>query len=299
MKMSLRRQHRQAFIESGIFFDLVEPVHNGHRIASIGHHDMFTVFYLVQVIGQPILQFTNANSLHLFTSLFRCSYCSCMVNMLSIFPVFFFGKRFTTAITENSADHLKLDGYNQMQTKKQTRRHLLSLSRLFLTICLLFPAATASAGEILLSQVGNGQWQVSAAELKNVQALDLQLNYDPQRLSGLTVTAGAGLAGAMSAINDKTPGLIRLGVASTQPLPASGILLKLQSSTPGAELLVRAFTVKVVDGDGKVVPTTLRQQLPLAPSLPPTPTEIVTLPGEAQPLVVTPPPNLPFERGGT
>lgn len=175
-----------------------------------------------------------------------------------------------------------------MQTKKQARRQILSLPRLFLTFCLLFPAATASAGEILLSRVGNGQWQISAAELKNVQALDLQLNYDPQRLSGLTVTAGAGLTGAMSAINDKTPGLIRLGVASTQPLPASGILLKLQSSTPEAELLVRTFTVKTVDGEGKVVPTTLRQQLPLAPSLPPTLTESVTPPSEAQPLIVTP-----------
>ncbi|MBE0504554.1 MAG: hypothetical protein IBX46_10540 [Desulfuromonadales bacterium] len=73
-----------------------------------------------------------------------------------------------------------------MQTKKQTRRHRLPQLAVFLTFCLLLSEVTASAGEILLSQVGNGQWQVSASELKNVQALDLQLNYDPQRLSGLT-----------------------------------------------------------------------------------------------------------------
>lgn len=159
---------------------------------------------------------------------------------------------------------------------------------LLLSLCLWLPTVAAGAGEILLSQVGNGQWQVSAADLKNVQALDLQLNFDPQRLPGLAVTAGAGVTGAMLAINDKTPGLIRLGAASTQPLPASGILLKLQSSAPGAELLVRTFTVKTVDGEGKVVPTMLRQQLPLAPSLPQTPTESVTPFSEPQPLIVTP-----------
>jgi hypothetical protein len=171
---------------------------------------------------------------------------------------------------------------------KQQGRQPFSVAALLLAFYLWLPTVVTSAGEILLSQIGNGQWQVSAADLKNVQALDLQLNYDPLRLSGPIVTAGSALTGAMSAINDKTPGLIRLGAASTQPLPASGILLKLQSSAPGAELLVSTFTVKVVDGDGKVVPTTIRQQLPLAPSLPLTPTESVTPPSEPQPLIVTP-----------
>jgi hypothetical protein len=175
-----------------------------------------------------------------------------------------------------------------MHTKKQGRKLRLPQLAVFLTFWLLLSEVTAGAGEILLSQVGSGQWQVSYADIKNAQALDLQLHYDPQRLAGLTVTAGAGLTGAMSAINDKTPGLIRLGVASTQPLPASGILLKLQSSVPGAELVVKLFTVKIVDGDGKVAPATLRQQLPLVPSLPPTPTESVTPPSEPSPLMVTP-----------
>src|SRR5690606_12503040 len=156
------------------------------------------------------------------------------------------------------------------------------------TFCLLLSEVTAGAREILLSQVGSGKWQVSAADLNNVQALDLQLNYDPRRLSGLAVTAGSGLAGAMSAINDKTPGLIRLGAASTRPLAASGILLTLQTSAPGAGLLVSTFTVKTVDRDGKVVPTTLRQQLS-SPTLPlPAPTEIVTTTVAAQPLIMTP-----------
>lgn len=175
-----------------------------------------------------------------------------------------------------------------MRMKTQGRKQRLPQLAVFLFFCLLLSEVTASAGEIILSQIGSGQWQVSASELKNVQALDLQLNYDPQHLSGLSVTAGAGLTGAMSAINDKTPGMIRLGVASTQPLPAGGILLNLQSSAPGAELLVSTFTVKTVDGEGKIVPTTLRQQLPLVPSLPPTPTESVTPFSEPQPLIVTP-----------
>lgn len=134
----------------------------------------------------------------------------------------------------------------------------------------------ASAGEIVLSSVGNGQWQVNATGLTDVHALDLDLRYDSQRLSGLTVTAGAGLTGAMSAINDKVPGTIRLGVASTQPLAPSGTLLNLQSSTPGAELVVSRFAVKTVDADGKVVATTLRQELPTLSPLPETDAGIAT-----------------------
>lgn len=120
----------------------------------------------------------------------------------------------------------------------------------------------ASAGEIFLSSSGNGQWQVNATGLSNVHALDLELRYDPQRLSGLIVTTGAGLTGAMSAINDKIPGTIRLSAASMQPLAPGGILLSLQSSKPGMELRVSRFSVKTVDGEGRVVATTIRQELP-------------------------------------
>lgn len=150
----------------------------------------------------------------------------------------------------------------------------------------------ASAGEIVLSRSGNGQWQVSSNNLNNVKALDLQLNYDPQRLSGLTATAGAGLTGAMSAINDKAPGVIRLGVASSQPLPQSGILLNLQSSAPESELLVNSFTVKTYDEEGKIVLTTARQQLP-SPIVPLPVPENVATPASSLSLTVTP------RRGGS
>ena len=179
-----------------------------------------------------------------------------------------------------------------MRTNKQERKQPMTMVALLLSLCLWLPAVAANAGEILLTSSGSGQWQVSGNDLNNVHALDLQLNYDPQRLSGLTATAGAGLAGAMTAINDKVPGTIRLGVASTQPLPPNSILLNLQSSAPGAELLVSSFTVKTVDGDGKVVPTTVRQQLPILsppPQTPPdTPTETVTNPTAPEPPLVTP-----------
>lgn len=148
----------------------------------------------------------------------------------------------------------------RLQHAKQQWQQPLAVIALLL-FSLLSPGP-ANAGEVILSSVGNGRWQVSTTGLTNVHALDLDLRYDSQRLSNLTVTAGAGLTGAMSAINDKVPGIIRIGVASTQPLTASGILLNLQSSTPGAELLVSRFTIKTVDAGGKIVATTVRQELP-------------------------------------
>ncbi|PKN12660.1 MAG: hypothetical protein CVU69_06400 [Deltaproteobacteria bacterium HGW-Deltaproteobacteria-4] len=130
-----------------------------------------------------------------------------------------------------------------------------------LLLLILLCTRPATAGEIILSG-GNGQWQINAIGLSNIHALDLELRYDPQYLAGLTATAGAGLAGAMAAINDKFPGTIRLGVASSQPLAQSGPLLNLQSTALDAVLLVSRFTVKTVDANGQIVATTVRQQLP-------------------------------------
>ncbi len=146
-----------------------------------------------------------------------------------------------------------------MLPRRPERKPLPVVALLFLLILLCTHPATA--GEIILSG-GNGQWQINATGLSNVHSLDLELRYDPQHLAGLTATAGAGLAGAMTAINDNVPGSIRLGVASSQPLAQSGILLNLQSTAPDAELVVSRFTVKTVDADGQIVATTVRQQLP-------------------------------------
>lgn len=169
---------------------------------------------------------------------------------------------------------------------------------LVLIICLWLPGDTVNAGEILLSSVDNGQWQVSVSELNNVNALDFTLRYDPQRLINLTATAGAGLTGAMSAINDRVPGVIRLGAVSSQPLLQSGILLNLHSSSLSGELLVNSFTVKAVDVDGKIIPTTVRQQLTtLSPPQQPLPDisidTIANPTPSSGPLLVTP------RRGGS
>ena len=58
-----------------------------------------------------------------------------------------------------------------MRTKKQGRKQCLPQLAIFITFCLLFPTVTANAGEILLSQVGSGQWQVSASEQRQAVTL--------------------------------------------------------------------------------------------------------------------------------
>lgn len=171
------------------------------------------------------------------------------------------------------------------------------LAVMVLLLSLLSPRP-ASAGEIFLSLVGNGQWQVNATGLTNVHALDLELRYDPQRLAALTVTAGTGLTGAMSAINDKVPGTIRLGVASTQALAPNGTLLNLQSSAPGAELVVSRFTVRTVDADGKALATTVRQSLPALSPLSEILTELPTVKITA-PLTSSPPSIVTPRHSGT
>lgn len=182
-----------------------------------------------------------------------------------------------------------------LRSRQQGRQPITVAGLLFL-LNLLLPGS-ATSGEVILSAIGNGQWQISAIGLTNVHALDLDFRYDVQRLSGLSVNAGAGLTGIMTAINNKVPGAVRLGVASTQPLPQNAVLLKLQSSVPGAELVVSFFTVKTVDVDGKVVPTVTRQQLPVSSSpqqtLSGSQTGTTSTATASQPLSVT------RQRGGT
>jgi hypothetical protein len=178
---------------------------------------------------------------------------------------------------------------------RQIRQPLAVMALLLLS---LLSPLSARAGEIFLFFVGNGQWQVNATGLSNVHALDLELRYDPQRLAALTVTAGTGLTGAMSAINDKVPGTIRLGVASTQALAPSGTLLNLQSSAPGAELVVSRFTAKTVDADGKVVATTVRQELPAQSPSPEILAELPTVKTPA-PITASSPPLVTSRHLGT
>lgn len=174
------------------------------------------------------------------------------------------------------------------QVTQRGNRLVLTVVALLCTLCLWTSVVAVNAGEILLTNSGTGQWQVSSTGLNNIHALDLQLNYDPQRLSGLTATSGSGLSGAMSAINDTVPGILRLGVASTTALPPSGVLLTLQSSVAGAEMVVSAFTAKTVDGEGKVVATTVRQILPVPSTPAPVPTETVTTPIPSPLILETP-----------
>lgn len=164
------------------------------------------------------------------------------------------------------------------------RQPLTIVGLLFILFLPLFDLSLA--GEIVLTSVGSGQWQVNSSNLANVQALDLDLRYDQRRLTGAMVTVGAGVGSAITALNDKTPGIIRLAVASTQSLPQSGLLLKIQTSAPGSELWVTTFTAKAVDGEGKSVPTSVRQLLAGQSILPASPP--VTTDSSSQTMTIAP-----------
>lgn len=147
-----------------------------------------------------------------------------------------------------------------MSIKFNGRQSLAIVGLLFFLYNSCFPLA-ASAGDVLLSNLGSGQWQISVSGLSNVQGIDLLLGYDSQRLRGLTISTGAGLTGVLSAINDKVPGVIRLGAIASQPVPQNGVLLTLKSSVADSELVVTNFIVKTFDKAGKPVATTIRQHI--------------------------------------
>jgi hypothetical protein len=66
-----------------------------------------------------------------------------------------------------------------------------------------------------------------------VLSLDLQLAYDPARLAIARVTQAAAASGMAIAVNTSQPGVIRIGVAGSQPISADGPLVELAFDVTG------------------------------------------------------------------
>lgn len=145
-------------------------------------------------------------------------------------------------------------------------RSLHRLSRLlvptgFLAIFLL--GAQTQAAEISLISAGPGVWTVTAKGLNEVSALDIDMRYDPSKLPKVTVEQGGLLQGAISVINDQTPGILRAASVTGKQFDRSGTILIIRSPIPGAELIPMTLKIRGTDKNGQAVPIVVRNNTPL------------------------------------
>lgn len=145
-------------------------------------------------------------------------------------------------------------------------RNLHRLSRLlvlpgFLTIVLL--GTQTHAAEVSLISTGTGVWTLTANDLNEVSALDIDMRYDPGKLPNVKVEQGGLLQGAMSVINDQTPGILRAASVTGKQFDRSGTILILRSPLPGAELIPMTLKIRATDKKGQPVPIVVRNNTPL------------------------------------
>lgn len=131
----------------------------------------------------------------------------------------------------------------------------------FLVIVLL--GTQTHAAEVSLISTGTGVWTLTGNDLNEVSALDIDMRYDPGKLPKITVEQGGLLQGAMSVINDQTPGILRAASVTGKQFERNGTILILRSPLPGAELIPMTLKIRATDKNGQPVPIAVRNNTPL------------------------------------
>ncbi len=118
-------------------------------------------------------------------------------------------------------------------------------------------AAALSAGSLCygastlsLSSPGDGSFLLQGRGLEGVGALDITVSYDESVLANPRVVAEALLSGAMTAINTKGPGSIRIAAIRTTPIRGSGVLFTLAFTQKKNGRGVRSVTARLFDRNG-------------------------------------------------
>lgn len=104
---------------------------------------------------------------------------------------------------------------------------LLSLA---LLTCITAPAYAAL---FTISSSGNGVFALQGAGLAGVGAIDATISYDTATLSNPHVVQGGLLSGATMLANTNSPGVVRIGVISTNVITGSGVVATISFDRPG------------------------------------------------------------------
>jgi hypothetical protein len=128
--------------------------------------------------------------------------------------------------------------------------HSLFIAVLFVVaLCLPLPALAVST--VTISSGGDGVFSVQGTGIEDAAALEITIMYDTNTLASPRVVEGTLIAGAMTAINQSIPGMVRMVIIRLTPISGSGVIATLSfdrtGSSPG---IVRSMSVRLADIKG-------------------------------------------------
>jgi hypothetical protein len=103
---------------------------------------------------------------------------------------------------------------------------------------------TGFAATVAVTSSGNGVFVIQGLGLENVGGMDITLTYDTASLANPRFASGDLISGALNQVNDRVPGMVRLGVVRISPMQGTGVIGTLtfdrKGSSPGKILAVTA-----------------------------------------------------------
>ncbi len=115
---------------------------------------------------------------------------------------------------------------------------------------------------VTISSIGEGVFLHQGAGVQDAAALDIIVVYDTTTLANPRVIEGPLITGAMTAINPKVSGMVRLVIIRFTPVRGSGVIATLtfdrKGSSPGKVL---SLSARLANINGAALPTLVTRRM--------------------------------------
>ncbi len=129
-----------------------------------------------------------------------------------------------------------------------------SLCRFFAAACILaicLPLTAFAMSTVTISSDGTGVFLLQGMGIEDAAALEINILYDANTLANPRVVEGPLISGAMTAINQSLPGMVRMVIIRLSPIKGSGVIATLsfdrKGSSPG---IITSMNVRLADIKG-------------------------------------------------
>jgi hypothetical protein len=137
------------------------------------------------------------------------------------------------------------------------------LAGIFFTVMLVLamcrPVPAFAASTLTISSTGNGIFLLQGIGIKDAAALEIMVSYDVATLANPRVVEGPLVAGAMTAVNQKTPGMVRMVIIRITPVKGDGVIATLTFDRTGPSPgRIISLSAKLANIKGVSLPASVR-----------------------------------------
>lgn len=121
---------------------------------------------------------------------------------------------------------------------------------LVMALCRPLPAFAVST--LTISSIGNEIFLLQGIGIKDAAALEIIVSYDTATLANPRVVEGPLISGAMTAVNQKVPGIVHMVIIRLTPVKGNGVIATLTfdrtGSSPGRIISLSAKLANIKGG---------------------------------------------------